>query len=166
MKYPAWAAAAAILLACATPAAAQGMRAICNNNPHPPCVFDGNGKIVGVVAGFGAVLRRINDNWYLLSDIKRGSLHPAVPVITPQGTYYYAGPNCTGQKYFITYGDIPEIAEYDGQNFWSVDLNVPLTLGFDWAVNRSPRQPKPAASAQSVLIRDNHAMPIAVLRPL
>jgi hypothetical protein len=110
--------AAAIAFAISSSAAAQPMAQVCN---VIPCIRDANNKIVGIPLLY-FVSRQIKEDWYAIQVTQDG--------LPAEGTYYYAGPNCTRQAYIYDQGHMPQIALYDGGAVFAADRRG--GDGFDW----------------------------------
>jgi hypothetical protein len=87
-----------------------------------PCVYDHDGKIVGVVSSNDSVWRQISGAWYQLDILQSG--------LAPNPNLYFLSTDCSGQPYIPT-GYIEDTepnrtlevlavpyAEYDGHTIW------------------------------------------------
>jgi hypothetical protein len=118
----------ALAIPAASAHAQASMDVLCSPRPNAiPCVRDANNKIVGLSLLY-YVSRQIKADWYAISVTEDG--------LVAGGTFYYAGPNCTGQAYIYDAGYLPRLALYDGQAIFTADRIG--GDGFDWQSYSSP----------------------------
>jgi hypothetical protein len=117
------------LAAIATPAHADphNMWTLCT---LLPCVYDSHNTLVGIPWPYKLLARQISGVWYQLKIMDYGLIE--------SGLFYFGSLNCTGQPYNADQGNIPRLAQFDGQSIWAPVGNL---VSFTWASYSYPALP-------------------------
>ena len=105
-------------------------------------VYDSNGNLIGQIASAYAVIATINGKVYQLDNIQRNE-GSSFAYMFPNADFWYSNTTCSGQRYFLDYGEFPPRAYYEssgspgskGQTLWTYSTSTQpqtLTVGSYW----------------------------------